>query len=251
MTNELFGKSNTIIFNKSNDVNNINIITKNNNFTIFDKDDCINNIHDRPNDSNFIDNKFLFSDTNETNIDKNFENNNIDINIYRYKFSNEFTQILFDFSKVHQYKNRKDYQEAWNIWLKENDNIISKENERLINLGYNGDVLDKMFKSSRYYFSKKTIEKKSPTLRNNYIKVQKKFLYAIDDHIKNQIIKEEDFKPSEGFNNFCLKNFDLLKIEVNELLNNGFKNNSEEIKKKIKKTYKNRYFLIIKKEKKF
>jgi hypothetical protein len=39
---------------------------------------------------------------------------------------------------------------------------------------------------------------------------------------------------------------DILKEEVSKLCKNGF-TNSDEIKQKIKKTYKNRYFLIISK----
>ena len=55
-----------------------------------------------------------------------------------------------------------------------------------------------------------------------------------------------DYKPSDGFDEFCKQNIDLLKEEVYNLCKNGF-TNSNEIKQKIKKTYKNRYFLIISK----
>ena len=67
----------------------------------------------------------------------------------------------------------------------------------------------------------------------------------MDDHIKTHI-NEEDFKPSESFDSFCKLNKDLLKEEVKILCKNGF-TDSEEIKQKIKKTYKNRYFILISK----
>ena len=67
----------------------------------------------------------------------------------------------------------------------------------------------------------------------------------MDDHIKSNI-SGDDYKPSDGFDEFCKANIDLLKEEVNILCRNGF-TNSVEIKNKIKKTYKNRYFLIISK----
>ena len=172
-------------------------------------------------------------------------NNNINVNIYRYKFTDDFTNELFKFSKVHQYDHRKDFKEAWNIWTEENDNIVNEEVRRLTNLGYDGDILDKMFKSARYYFRKKSTEKKAPTERRNYIGVQKDLLDAMDEHIKSKL-GDDDYKPSDGFDEFCKTNLDLLKEEVNMLCRNGF-TNSEEIKKKIKKTYKNRYFLIISK----
>lgn len=176
------------------------------------------------------------------------ENNNIDINkninIYRFKFTSEFTNELYSFSKVHQYDHRKDFKEAWNSWFDENETIIENEIRRITNLGYIGDIKDKMFKSSRYYFRKKSTEKKAPKKRRIYIGVQKDLLDAIDEHIKKNI-NNQSYKPSGGFDDFCNNNIDLLKIEINILIQNGFVD-SEEIRRKIKKTYKNRYFLISK-----
>ncbi len=34
---------------------------------------------------------------------------------YRFKFSENFTKELFNFSKLHQQDKRKDYKEAWEI----------------------------------------------------------------------------------------------------------------------------------------
>ena len=76
--------------------------------------------------------------------------NNLPIVIYRFKFTEEFMEDLYKFSKIHQYDDRKDFKEAWKVWTKENENIINDEMRRLLNLGYEGDVLDKMFKSARY-----------------------------------------------------------------------------------------------------
>jgi len=183
------------------------------------------------------------SENDDDKIDK-FEND-VNINIYRYKFTYEFTCELFRFSKVHQYDHRKDFKEAWNSWLEENDCIVTVEKRRLTNLGYDGNIEDKMFKSARYYFRKKGTEKKAPMERRVYVGVQKDLLDAMDKHIKSTI-NCKDFKPSEGFDDFCKKNIDLLKREVNVLCQNGVAD-SNEIKKKIKKTYKNRYFLFISK----
>ena len=112
-------------------------------------------------------------------------------------------------------------------------------------LGYDGDILDKMFKSARYYFRKKSTEKKAPTKRRDYTGVQRDTISAMDEHIKSGI-NSENYKPSDGFDEFCKSNIEILKEEVNNLYKNGI-TNSEEIKQKIKKTYKNRYFLVISK----
>ena len=183
------------------------------------------------------------NENNNNKIDK--YKNNVNVNIFRYKFTDDFTGELFKFSKIHQYDHRKDFKEAWNIWTEDNDDIVSEEVRRLTNLHYDGDILDKMFKSARYYFRKKSTEKKEPLKRRDYIAIQRDLLDAMDDHIKSNI-SGDDYKPSDGFDEFCKANIDLLKEEVNILCRNGF-TNSVEIKNKIKKTYKNRYFLIISK----
>jgi hypothetical protein len=177
--------------------------------------------------------------------EKTTHDNDLSINIYRYKFTDDLTNEMYKFSKIHQYDHRKDFKEAWEIWLEDNDEITDSEVRRLTNLGYDGDILDKMYKSARYYFRKKSTEKKAPQKRRAYQSVQKDLLEAMDEHIKKHI-NEEDFKPSEGFDRFCNEKLDLLKEEVRILCKNGF-TNSEEIKQKIKKTYKNRYFILISK----
>lgn len=163
-------------------------------------------------------------------------------NIYRYKFTQEFIDELYKFSKIHQYDDRKVFKEAWNEWLEMNKDIVLNETNYLLNLGYNKNILDKMFKSSKYYFRKKSTEKSAPTQRRSYTNVQKVLLDAMDKDIKD--INKINYKPSERFNDFCNKNIDLLKEEVNTMCKNGFKDPIE-IQKKIKKTYNNRYFLLL------
>jgi hypothetical protein len=172
-------------------------------------------------------------------------NDDFNVNIYRYKFTDDFTNELFKFAKIHQYDDRKVFKEAWNLWIEENDNIVNSEYRRLSELGYDGDIFDKMFKSARYYFRKKSTEKKAPVKRRIYVGSQKEFLEAIDEHIRRNI-NSANFKPSDGFDEFCKENVTILKEEVTTLYKAGI-TDSDEIKSKIKKTYKNRYFLAINK----
>lgn len=198
-------------------------------------------------DDNILDS---FQNTSRSNddideINEKTNDINVPIGIYRYKFTNEFTNELYKFSKIHQYDHRKDFKEAWEIWVDENADLIESETKRLTNLGYDGDILDKMFKSARYYFRKKSTEKKAPIKRRIYVGSQKELLESMDHHIKSSILFGE-FKPSEGFDDFCKKNVEILKDQVNQLIRAGI-TDSNEIKSKIKKTYKNRYFLVISK----
>jgi hypothetical protein len=176
------------------------------------------------------------------NIEENTRKRSQNVSIYRYKFTNEFMNELYNFSKIHQYDHRKDFKESWKTWVDEKSLIISKEIERLTELGYSGDILEKMFTSARYYFRKKRTEKTEPKQRCSYIGVQKELLEAMDIHINENRSKE--FKPSNGFDNFCKNNINLLKQEIDRLVSCNIKN-VEDIRKKIKKTYKNRYFVLI------
>lgn len=214
----------------------------------FDNNMC-DNIYNKFNDnrtSHDISDSLQNTTTNLVNSENDDErNNDNNVNIYRYKFTNEFTNELFKFSKVHQYDHRKDFKEAWEVWTGDNENLVDEEVRRLTNLGYDGDILDKMFKSARYYFRKKSTEKKAPAKRRIYVGSQKDLLESMDEHIKTNINSGE-FKPSDGFDEFCKANVDILKEQVNMLCRAGF-TDPNEIKAKIKKTYKNRYFLIISK----
>lgn len=208
------------------------------------------NIVDNINDNNGrdvnTDDKFEVVQGNKNDDTENDEKcKDVNINIYRYKFDEKFTVELFNFAKIHQYDQRKDFKEAWTVWIEENDDIVNEETRRLKNLGYNGSVPDKMFKSARYYFRQKSTEKKAPKERRDYVGSRKELLDAMDDHIKKQSNKK-DCKPSDGFDEFCKENRDVLNEEVKMLCKNGF-NDAVEIKNKIKKTYKNRYFLIVNK----
>jgi hypothetical protein len=162
--------------------------------------------------------------------------------IYRYKFREEFVGELYKFSKIHQYDHRKDFKEAWQLWLDDNDVIVSNEERILSSSGYDGDILDKMFKSARYYFRKKSTEKKEPVKRRKYCGLSKDVLDAMDNHIASNI-NNDDYKPSAGFEAFCTTHSTLLQDESTRLITKD----SVEIHEKLKKTYKNRYFMFISK----
>jgi hypothetical protein len=160
--------------------------------------------------------------------------------IYRFKFTKDFMEELYTFSKIHQYDERNDFKEAWKTWTEDNEEIINNEIKYLNNLKYDGDVMDKMFKSARYYFRKKSTEKKDPKQRRQYISVARELLDAMDDHIEENI-HNENYQPKTGYILFCKENEILLKETLTKILEQGIQD-IELIQNKIKKTYKNRYF---------
>lgn len=183
---------------------------------------------------------------NKDGISKEDNDNNLPILIYRFKFTESFMEELYNFSKIHQYDERKDFKEAWKTWTEENETIVDEEMRRLLNLGYDGDVLDKMFKSARYYFRKKSSEKKEPRQRRQYISVNKELLDAMDKHIEEHIYNA-DYQPKTGFIIFCKDNENILKETISKIYEQGIKE-SQMIEDKIKKTYKNRYFMLTNKK---
>lgn len=165
--------------------------------------------------------------------------------IYRFKFSDEFVADLYRFSKLHQLDKRVDYKEAWTLWMQENDIHIQSECKRLNDQGYYGDILDKMYKSSRYYFRKKPVTKAEPKERRKYISCDQELLVAMDDHISKNC-EVATFTPALGYDQFCNTHKQLLSDEIRNMMDNQI-TDKELILNKIKKTYKNRYFLFIKK----
>jgi len=162
--------------------------------------------------------------------------------VFRFKFMPDTINELNKFAKIHKYDPRDDFKQAWEEWIDNNDDIINNEVNRLKIIGYKGDVVDKMYKSVRYYYRKKPLSKQEPTKRKKYFGIGKNILKAMDNHIdENQ--KIELFTPAMGYNEFCNKYIDLLREYVEEMSKNGFMD-AKQISDKVKKTYKNRYFRI-------
>jgi hypothetical protein len=164
--------------------------------------------------------------------------------IFRFKFSQSFVDEMYVFSKVHQYDSRHDFKDAWNSWTEDNAELISNEIKRLENMNYQGDIMDKMFKSARYYFRKKSTIKKDPSERGIYVNLDKELLYAMDEHINRNISANIKMKPSESVKEFQQINAEYIKEKTQYLCQEeGF--DESMLENKIKKTYKNRYFMIM------
>ena len=162
--------------------------------------------------------------------------------IYRFKFSPKFLEHLKEFSRIHRFDTACAFKDNWEIWCDENKDIIEEESNKLKEKGYCGKVLVKMYKSARYYFKTKSNKKSEPVKRRNYIGLDSEFRDLMDNHIEN-ICARREMKPSDGFVNFVdeEKYIDKINTETVRLKSYNFK--QEEIFSKMKKTYKNRYFI--------
>ncbi len=145
------------------------------------------------------------------------------------------------FAKIHQHDDRKTYKESWKQWLEDNEILVNEEENRLKILGYQGDVIDKMYKAARYYFRKKSNVKPDPKKRRKYISMEHELITSMDNHI-NRNMSNPDYTPSGGYSEFCPIHIDIIRSEINRMIELGI--STEDISVKFKKTYKNRYFII-------
>lgn len=153
---------------------------------------------------------------------------------------------ITQFATIHQFDDRHTYKEAWADWLKDEQTNVDEEVERLRQLAYTGDVIDKMFKAGRYYFREKVAVAKAPPVtgvkpKRDYIVMHPDISQAMDRHLLN-LMQLPDFKPAAAYTHFCENHFDLLRTEIRRLAQEHTTITATQISTKFKKTYKNRYF---------
>ena len=93
---------------------------------------------------------------------------------------------------------------------------------------------------------KKSTEKKAPATRREYVSLQKSVLEKMDRHIETNLSENKNYKPATGFTAFCEENAEVLRECMVDLHRQNM-TDCEEVQNKIKKTYKNRYFIAINK----
>ena len=93
--------------------------------------------------------------------------------VYRFKLSNDIVDMVTSFAKIHQYDDRKTYKEAWEDWTNDNNNVITREANHLLEMGYEGDVIDKMYKAVDIIFEQKIcLKRRTTTTASVYINEQ-------------------------------------------------------------------------------
>ena len=169
---------------------------------------------------------------------------NSSIPIYRFKFSDDFMDLLRNFANSHRFDEASVFKERWLRWTCNDSNIVEilKEERRLVNYGYKGDMEDKMFKTVRYYLKNKSTAKKDPKKRRKYISISKSIIETMDDHIEGVALN--NMKPAVAYNNYSSHDVysNIIDEEVERLTN--LEMDEVSAINKIKKTYKNRYYLL-------
>jgi len=202
--------------------------------------------------------------------------------VLRFEFSSQLVELVTAFANVHRYDDRKTYKEAWAQWMAgaEVADLFATEVARLKALGYKGDAADKLYKSGRYYFRTRepTVQRSSlwphtpPSVATStpndangvrrglgpkatalnlgsprkYVLLNHALLGAMDAHIERSMQSNDEYTPAMGFSEFCkLHARDaVLLSEIARLVE--IRDATRDIHQKLKKTYKNRYFMMVK-----
>ena len=181
--------------------------------------------------------------------------------ILRFNFSETIMTRIAYFAKLHQFEDRQTYKTNWTRWYEENHICLDAEIQRLDLNGYEGDGKEKMYKAGRYYFRKKTEDKKAEDKKaedkkaedkdkkkakepsKKYTMMDKAILAVMDTHIRTSRQNNKAYTPAKGYTEFCERFAPLLVVETARL-KLVEQIDEEHISNKIKKTYKNRYFII-------
>jgi len=163
--------------------------------------------------------------------------------IYRFTFSKAFTILLERYVENHRNDSLVDFRHHWDIWKDSHIEDLQREKSELKSNGYDGNIEQKMFKSVRYYLRNKRKENKPPKKRRKYMSFRRPFLEDMDRHISDISLIEKR-KPAFAFNHFygSSEYNGYMESERLRLIEAGMEEGI--IENKIKKTYKNRYYLL-------
>ena len=167
---------------------------------------------------------------------------------FRYQFTNDFTNNMYKFSKLTTNLDKDEFDSKFEDFCNKNKDAVEFEAFGLRQSGFEGDIKEKMYKSIRYYLKNK--EETKPKKRRKYITIDKDILNEMDCHIESIICKSPT-KPATCYDAFVNdeKFTEMISNCKDSVMQKSENISEDDFNLKIKKTYKNRYFLIQRKMK--
>ena len=202
--------------------------------------------------------------------------------IYRFKFSDDVTELLADFAKLHLFDSRDQLKTCFEeLWV-ENEEVFKNDEKRLTQLGMDGGYdgyKTRVFRSMKYYHIKKikretgnksvqsvqSVNEPEEKKKEKRHRFSKSLIEAVESSILKEMEENVSFKPSLHITTlFETPEFKILLQEeqrrfrimeqdqINEKNETGKaeyneQNDSEFITNfnaRLKKLYQNRYFNI-------
>ena len=173
--------------------------------------------------------------------------------IYRFKIKTpELYNSIIEFSKCNRHKNNEDIKTSFLNWYNSADikQLVSNEENILIKNNYDLNktpLQDKIYKSIKYYHIKKLNDsgkfKNKKMNKGTNITFSKDFISVVQQHINNTTTNT---KPSDMFDSFVTSNQELIMIESRN--SNKSDLTDDEFNYKLKKMFKNQYFMLFNKD---
>ncbi len=181
---------------------------------------------------------------------------------FRYDFSDNIVKMLGEFANENIGKSRKEFMKRWEEYIAEEDTrqTIEYEKEMMIQHGFRGDVMDKMYKSVRYYHvkrdKKKLLEEEEEEPINKYKhenRFSREFLKIMDEYIYYQLTNTDNIYVNENgiqinavsqtgsYIIFCENSREKILEEFIKIKNKSGPLTGVMVEK-LRKTYKNRFY---------
>ena len=165
---------------------------------------------------------------------------------FHFRFSEKAERAVAAFAEKHQAEPRLVYKAAWADWKDSHGALMKEEERRLRQLGYLGDVEDKMYKAGRYYFGRTRLRTREPPPPNavphdehRYRRVGKGVLAMMDTQIRNHM-GDPTWTPQRGLAELLGAEPDALGADILRM-ERDWGMEREVAADKLKRTYKNRY----------
>ena len=191
---------------------------------------------------------------------------------FMFKFGPIISDSMQEFARIHKHDSRVNFRDNFDNWYQKNSELISREENRIENMGYTDDIKVKMFRSIKYYYIKKNRMKLSnplPTTETHpsivtdtpthddvvttshgmsrgkvrpekYIQHQQSFKDTINQYVLERCIPTGK-SPKDGYAAFVIDNLDVVETETLALIDK-YNLTTEDASSKIKKTFKNQHF---------
>ena len=174
--------------------------------------------------------------------------------IFRFKIQNkEFYDKIIDFSNLHKHDDKDSLKENFKSWCESKEILPYIEQEKNILMRNHYDlektpIYDKIYKSIKYYHIKNMLKQEDKSFtctikRKKNIKFSKSFIQVVKQYL-NEHLQDNEFKPSSYYTLFYKENEHLIQSEILNI-NKENNYNSDFIKSRIKKMFKNQYFTMI------
>lgn len=174
--------------------------------------------------------------------------------VFRFEFSSECFELLNGFARENLGVPRKEYKAKWEQFATDHAEFIAQESARLADAGYDGDVLVKMFKTVKYYLTKRVkkaveqvnqveqveqvdqvteevlddddttvdaedapqVQQEKTQTRRHYTTLDRAVLEAMDSHITSSI--SSNSKPATCYASFCDQFRNSIETEIARLV---------------------------------